>query len=81
MPKKDGTWCFCIDYRNLNAVTVRGSFPLPQIDDLLHKVGQAKVFLKTDIQSGFHQVPMEELAIETTAFSLPEAVERSSHYE
>ena len=81
VPKKDGTWRFCVDFRNLNAVTVRDSFPLPRIDDLLHKVGQAKVFSKMDMQSGFHQVPMEELAIETTAFSLPEAVEGSSHYE
>ena len=81
VPKKDGTWRFCVDFRNLNAVTVRDSFPLPRIDDLLHKVGQAKVFSKMDLQSGFHQVPMEEASIETTAFSLPEAVEGSSHFE
>ena len=54
MPKKDGTWRFCVDFRNLNAVTVRDSFLLPRIDDLLHKIGQAKVFSKMDIQSGFH---------------------------
>ena len=81
VPQKDGTWRFCIDFRNLNAVTVRDSFPLPRIDDLLHKVGQAAVFSKMDMQSGFHQVPMEEDAVETTAFSLPEAVEGSSHFE
>ena len=81
VPKKDGTWRFCVDFRNLNAVTVRDSFPLPRIDDLLHKVGQAQVFSKMDMQSGFHQVPMEELSIETTAFSLPEAVEGSAHFE
>ena len=81
VPKKDGTWRFCVDFRNLNAVTVRDSFPLPRIDDLLHKVGQAAVFSKMDMQSGFHQVPMEGDSIETTAFSLPEAVEGSSHFE
>ena len=81
VPKKDGTWRFCVDFRNLNAVTVRDSFPLPRIDDLLHKVGQASVFSKMDMQSGFHQVPMEGDSIETTAFSLPEAVEGSSHFE
>ena len=54
VPKKDGTWRFCVDFRNLNAVTVRDSFPLPRIDDLLHKVGQAGVFSKMDMQSGFH---------------------------
>ena len=81
VPKKDGTWRFCVDFRNLNAVTIRDSFPLPRIDDLLHKIGQAAVFSKMDIQSGFHQVPMEGDSIETTAFSLPEAVEGSSHFE
>ena len=81
VPKKDGTWRFCVDFRNLNAVTVRDSFPLPRIDDLLHKVGHAAVFSKMDMQSGFHQVPMEGESIETTAFSLPEAVEGSSHFE
>ena len=70
-----------MDFRNLNAVTVRDSFPLPRIDDLLHKVGQASVFSKMDMQSGFHQVPMEEASIETTAFSLSEPVEGSSHFE
>ena len=81
VPKKDGTWRFCVDFRNLNAVTVRDSFPLPRIDDLLHKVGQASVFSKMDMQSGFHQVPMESSSIETTAFSLAEPVEGSSHFE
>ena len=81
VPKKDGTWHFCVDFRNLNAVTVRDSYPLPRIDDLLHKVGQAAVFSKMDMQSGFHQVPIEGDAIETTAFSLPEPVEGSSHFE
>ena len=62
-------------------MTVRDSFPLPRIDDFLHKVGQASVFSKMDMQSGFHQVPMEGNSIETIAFSLPEAVEGSSHFE
>ena len=81
VPKKDGTWRFCVNFRNLNAVTIRDSYPLPRIDDLLHKVGQAAVFSKMDMQSGFHQVPIEGDAIETTAFSLPEPVEGSSHFE
>ena len=81
VPKKDGTWRFCVDFRNLNAVTIRDSFPLPRIDDLLHKVGQARVYSKMDMQSGFHQVPMEEASVETTAFSLPEPVEGSAHFE
>ena len=81
VPKKDGAWRFCVDFRNLNAVTVRDSFSLPRIDDLLHKIGQSAVFSKIDMQSGFHQVPIEGNSIETTAFSLPEPVEGSSHIE
>ena len=81
VPKKDGTWRFCVDFRNLNAVTIRDSFPLPRIDDLLHKVGRARIYSKMDMQSGFHQVPMESSSVEYTAFSLPEAVEGCSHYE
>ena len=75
VPKKDGTWRFCVDYRGLNAVTVRDGYPLPRIEDLMRKVGRAACFSKMDLQSGFHQVPMEEGAVEYTAFSLPEAVE------
>ena len=81
VPKKDGTWHFYVDFWNLNAVTVRDSFPLPRIDDLLHKIGQSAVFSKMDMQSGFYQVPMEGDSIEMTAFSLPELVEGSSHFE
>ena len=81
VPKKDGTWHFCIDFCNLNAITIRDLYPLPRIDDLLHKVGQAAVFSKMDIQSGFHQVPIEGNAIETTAFSLSEPIEGSSHFK
>ena len=81
VPKKDGTWRFCVDFRNLNAVTIRDSFPLLRIDDLLHKVGRARIYSKMDIQSGFHQVPMESSSVEYTTFSLPEAVEGCSHYE
>ena len=81
VPKKDGTWRFCVDFRNLNAVTIRDSFPLPRIDDLLHKVGRARIYSKMDMQSGFHQVPMETTSTEFTAFSLPEAVEGCSHFE
>ena len=52
--KKDGIWRFCVDFRDLNAVTIRDSFPFPRINDLLHKVGRARVYSKMDMQSGFH---------------------------
>ena len=54
VPKKNRTWRFCIDFHNLNVVIVHDSFLLSHIDDLFYKVGQAGIFLKMDMQSGFH---------------------------
>ena len=66
--KPDGSWRPCIDYRGLNSVTVRDSYPLPIIDDVLAQVGTGKVFSKVDLFSGYWQVPMNDADIEKTAF-------------
>ena len=66
--KKDGTIRFCVDYRELNAVTRKDSYPLPRIDDALDALSGAKYFTTLDFQSGYHQVAMDTNSIEKTAF-------------
>ena len=61
----------CIDYRRLNAITKKDSFPLPLIEDLIDKLTGAHVFSKIDLKSGFHQVKMDPASIDRTTFVTP----------
>ena len=70
MRKKDGSLRFCIDFRRLNALTVKDSHPLPCICETLESLAGAAHYLTFDLNSGFWQVPMDEESKQYTAFTL-----------
>ena len=74
VPKKDGGWRMCVDYRKLNAVTKKVSYPIPRTEDTFDYLLQAQWFSKMDAASGFWQVPMENSSKEKTAMITPDGV-------
>ena len=74
--KKDGGLRFCVDYRAVNKMTTKNSYPLPRIDGILDEIGQAKYFTVIDLRSGYHQIRIAEEDIPKTAFNT-----RYGHYE
>ena len=74
--KKDGSLRFCVDYRALNKLTVKNSYPLQRIDDILDQLATAKIFSKVDLQSGYHQIRLSPESIPLTAFNT-----RYGHFE
>jgi hypothetical protein len=74
--KKDGTLQLCIDYRQLNKVTIKNKYPLPRIDDLFDQLGGAAIFSKIDLRFGYHHVQIKGEDIHKMAFET-----RYGHYE
>ena len=72
--KKDGSLRLCIDYRQLNRVTIRNQYPLPRIDELFDQLQGSRVYSKIDLRSGYHQLRVQD--VPKTAFRT-----RYGHYE
>jgi hypothetical protein len=66
--KKDGTRRFCVDYRHLNALTVKNKYPLPIVDELFDELYGAIYFLKKNMKSGYHQIRLKLEDEHKTAF-------------
>ncbi|GJV72454.1 putative reverse transcriptase domain-containing protein [Tanacetum coccineum] len=74
--KKDGSFRMCIDYQELNKLTVKNCYPLPSIDDLFDQLQGSSLYSKIDLRSGYHQLRLHEGDIPKTAFRT-----RYGHYE
>nr|GEU36415.1 putative reverse transcriptase domain-containing protein [Tanacetum cinerariifolium] len=74
--KKDGSFWMCIDYQELNKLTVKNHYPLPRIDDLFDQLQGSSVYSKINLRSGYHQLRVREEDIPKTAFRT-----RYGHYE
>ncbi|KAL2076889.1 hypothetical protein ACEWY4_027519 [Coilia grayii] len=72
VPKPDGTYRFCTDFRRVNAVTKPDSFPLPRMDDCVDRLGMANHVSKLDLLKGYWQVPLTERGKEISAFVTPD---------
>ena len=74
--KKDGSLWLCIDYRQLNRVTIRNQYPLPRIDELFDQLQGSRLYSKIDLRSGYHQLRVQESDVPKTTFRT-----RYGHYE
>ena len=66
--KKDGTLRLCVDYRQLNKMTVENKYPLPRIDDFFDQLKGESVFSKIDLRSGYHYLRIKDADVHKTVF-------------
>ena len=71
VPKPDGSFRLCTDYRKLNSITVPDAYPLPRIEDLLDEIGKSKYVSTIDLQKGYYQIGLTERAKILSSFTTP----------
>ncbi|KAL4366721.1 hypothetical protein GQ457_05G025250 [Hibiscus cannabinus] len=76
LKKKDGSMRLCIDYHQLNRVTIKNKYPLPRIEDLFDQLRDASVFSKIDLRSGYYQMKVKDVDVPKTTF-----LTRYGHFE
>jgi len=69
VPKANGKWRLCVDYRKVNDLTEKDSYALPYIDEIFDSLDGAKIFTTMDLYSGYHQILMDEESAEITSFT------------
>ena len=64
----------CIDYQDLNKISMKNRYPLPRIDELINNLKGANFFTKLDLKSGYHQIPIESIDVWKTTFKTKEGL-------
>nr|GEY60917.1 putative reverse transcriptase domain-containing protein [Tanacetum cinerariifolium] len=79
--KKDGSFRMCIDYRELNKLTIKNRYPLTRIDDLFDQLQGSSVYSKIDLRSSYHQLRVQEQDVPKTAFKTRPKIDEKAHFE
>ncbi|MGH0171331.1 UNVERIFIED_CONTAM: hypothetical protein FKN15_060984 [Acipenser sinensis] len=72
--KKDGSTWFCVDFRKVNAISKFDAYPMPRVDELLDRLGKARLISTLDLTKGYWQIPLTQSSKEKTAFSTPDGL-------